>query len=493
MTAPSVMADMGRRDSMSGFSGPSETFGTRFGDDDGDGQISGEELARMQGKAYNPNSTVKQVLRMTEKTMPGDIGHLASTGTAEGQSIWNRMARIIQIRDLDLRILMDAHDRRNRGFVEISTFRRSLCYAFGNQWIDLAMSSKEFDEIVQPYLTRRPERPGEPEACVMWQRFANDVQALADTGKRTKNFLDRLEKVERDEKMRRTLADRYGITEHELRIAQREVVNRLLQYNKSLMSAFRSMDSDHSGVLYREEVLDFIALASGYAQSGDQAYTEGVNIGGVPDAAVDCLLDFVDVDGDGTVDYKELSRVLECEDICAMELPDPTQRGRNIVEEEKFYGSLTGVEVGAGELQFAQSTIKQRILDKAGSITKAFRFVDDDNSGSLTRDEIMLMLDHFNARDGMKVGKRGIKGAKGVTDGAVEVLLDFVDDEGDGRIQYDEFSAMLMAEDVMEMRPENRGKEKKAIYVRPGGGAQIASQIEGARQPGAIDPRDGQY
>ena len=87
---------------------------------------------------------------------------------------------------------------------------RSLCYAFGNQWIDLAMSSKEFDEIVQPYLTRRPERPGEPEACVMWQRFANDVQALADTGKRTKNFLDRLEKVERDEKMRRTLADLYA-------------------------------------------------------------------------------------------------------------------------------------------------------------------------------------------------------------------------------------------------------------------------------------------
>ena len=134
----------------------------------------------------------------------------------------------------------------------------------------------------------------------------------------------------------------------------------------------------------------------------------------------------------------------------------------------------------------------------------------------------MLMLDHFNARDGMKVGKRGIKGKKGVTDGAVEVLLDFVDDEGDGRIQcdhefelcqpsrrcapspltpcapsrcrYDEFAAMLMAEDVLEMRPENRGKPpKKAVYVRPGGGAQIASEVEGARQPGAVDVRDGQY
>ena len=206
---------MGGARGMSTFSGPSRTRppalkGGKLGGERFSVQISGAVAASSSAvKTYNPNSTVKQVLRGL-KTMPGDIGHLASTGTAEGQSIWNRMARIAQIRDLDLRILMDAHDRRNRGYVEISTFRRSLCYAFGNQWIDLAMSSKEFDEIVQPYLTRRPERPGEPEACVMWQRFANDVQALADTGKRTKNFLDRLEKVERDEKMRRTLADRYA-------------------------------------------------------------------------------------------------------------------------------------------------------------------------------------------------------------------------------------------------------------------------------------------
>ena len=185
--------------------------------------------------------------------------------------------------------------------------------------------------------------------------------------------------------MSRTLAERYGITEHQLRIAQREVVNRLLQYNKSLMSAFRSMDADHSGVLLREEVVDFIAAASGYAQIGDQAHTEGVNLGGVPDAAIDALLDFVDRDGDGDVDYKELARVLECEDICAMELPDPAERNRNLVQEEVFTGSLTGVQVGLGELRYAQATIKQRILDKAGSINKAFKFVDEDASGSLVR------------------------------------------------------------------------------------------------------------
>ena len=51
--------------------------------------------------------------------MPGDIGHLGSIGMAEGQSIWNRMAAIIRARRLDVRILMDAHDRRNYGFVDV--------------------------------------------------------------------------------------------------------------------------------------------------------------------------------------------------------------------------------------------------------------------------------------------------------------------------------------------------------------------------------------
>ena len=50
---------------------------------------------------------------------------------------------------------MDAHDRRNRGFVDVPVFRRSLCYAFGNQWIELAMTSKEFDEICLPPPHRR--------------------------------------------------------------------------------------------------------------------------------------------------------------------------------------------------------------------------------------------------------------------------------------------------------------------------------------------------
>ena len=87
-------------------------------------------------------------MTMNEATMPGDIGFMATLGTGEGEHIWNRMAMMIRKHSLDVRLLMDAHDRRNRGFVDVQTFRRSLCYAFGNQWIELGMSTAEFIPII---------------------------------------------------------------------------------------------------------------------------------------------------------------------------------------------------------------------------------------------------------------------------------------------------------------------------------------------------------
>lgn len=165
-----------------------QSLGTRYGDNDGDGNLSREEVDAIEeyvdrDRVYDGDpvamksmlrTTSRQegkkismfVLGMSEKTMPGDVGHLDNVGTGEGKSIWERMCMIINNRSLDLRILMDAHDRRNFGFVSIATFRRSLCYAFGNQWIELSMTSKEFAEICEPYLSRRSSKPGDPEASL---------------------------------------------------------------------------------------------------------------------------------------------------------------------------------------------------------------------------------------------------------------------------------------------------------------------------------------
>ena len=97
------------------------------------------------------------------------------------------MGTIVRARRLDLRLLMDAHDLHNRGFVDEQTFQRSLAYAFGNQWNELGMTTAEFKEVIEPYLTRKPSAMGDPIPYVLWQKFANHVQKIADslgTGKK---------------------------------------------------------------------------------------------------------------------------------------------------------------------------------------------------------------------------------------------------------------------------------------------------------------------
>ena len=79
--------------------------------------------------------------------LPGDNVNLDNEGLGEGMHPYIRMGIIVRARRLDLRILMDAHDLHNRGFVDKNTFQRSLAYAFGNQWNELQLTTAEFDEV----------------------------------------------------------------------------------------------------------------------------------------------------------------------------------------------------------------------------------------------------------------------------------------------------------------------------------------------------------
>ena len=114
-----------------------------------------------------------------------------------------RMAQIIRERSLDLVNLMDdflkrpAYSRmptRNRAFLDVPTFRRALCYAMGDQWTRLAMTTAEFkqlcDEFVRADNTFYDKDKGvdvqgfgQPEPLVLWLPFAYEVQKLADGGK----------------------------------------------------------------------------------------------------------------------------------------------------------------------------------------------------------------------------------------------------------------------------------------------------------------------
>ena len=189
----------------------------------------------------------KQQLVMNESTMPGDIAFMATMGTGEGEHIWNRMAMLIRKHSLDVRLLMDAHDRRNRGFVDVSTFRRSLCYAFGNQWIELAMSSAEFNEICEPYRSRLPRAPGEPDAYIMWQKFASDLQTLANTRRPSQNFLAKLDEIEAKDRLEFDLQEKWGLDVFTLTSALTAIKDRLLTYNTSINKAFQRIDINNNG------------------------------------------------------------------------------------------------------------------------------------------------------------------------------------------------------------------------------------------------------
>jgi len=396
-------------------------------------------------------SVATTVLGMSEKTMPGDIGHLANDGLAEGQSIWDRMAALICNRSLDLRILMDAHDRRNRGFVEVATFRRSLCYAFGNQWIELGMTSKEFDEICAPYLSRRPTATGEPEAYIMWQKFTNDMQEYAEKKRRSTGFLDRLKAVEDRERFNAILSQKYGITDFELRRAQGAIKTRLLGYYKTLSQAFRSIDNDRSNSLTRQEIRDFFAKASQVAQSGPQADTDNVNLGGVSDKAVECLLDFVDADGNDDINYHELIDVLMADDITSLAPGGIPGARKPKPPEDKVRG------VPISKIKKAQRVIRERLNTAAKSITHAFKSVDQDGSGYLSREEVLQMLRTYYILKYVDFYTQEERGD--VDEMQVHALLDFVDSDGDGKIRYMEFARVLAVDDLVGLL---RGQKQKA-------------------------------
>jgi len=373
--------------------------------------------------------------------MPGDFGALDSIGLAEGQGIWDRMAAIIRRQRLDVRILLDAHDRRNAGLVDLDTFRRALCYAFGNNWIELGMTSQEFQQVTKPYMTRNPNNPGEPEGFVFWQKFATDLQTLADRRTHSDNFMAQLAKVEAKEKVEANLLKNYGVSAYELKKTFRtlkEVL--LLRANSSshlVTVAFRNMDRDHTGKIGAKEIRNYLDTA----QRGNSQ---------VDPKVIDCIVDLCDNDGDGEVDYNELSKMILCEDIIELLalVPDKTVQSKQQQADNMVVGYR---RTTAKELQDAQRAIKEKLLIKYKNIATALRMIDTKGDGNLSRDEIKAMLQNLDLLKHVDYHTGAIHGS--ITQAAADTLMDYVDKDGDGKINYNEFTRVLTAENILVMPP----------------------------------------
>jgi len=142
-----------------------------------------------------------------------------------------------------------------------------------------------------------------------------------------------------------------------------------------LKEMFKNMDIDNSGAITFEE------LKSGFARLGSK----------LSEPEIKQLMDAIDVDGNGTIDY----------------------------------------------LEFVTATMHMNRMDKQDRLFTAFQYFDKDNSGYITKEELEQALKNYGMGDQK----------------TIKEIIEEVDIDNDGRIDYDEFVAMM-----------NKGKQDNKRY-----------------------------
>jgi len=201
-----------------------------------------------------------------------------------------------------------------------------------------------------------------------------------------------------------------------------------MSYNPTISAAFSRIDTDRTGTLEREEILKFLA---------DACMGQYVN-----SKTIDAILDCVDADGDGGFNHKELTAVLECEDILTM-VPVKKVKSQKVIDRETVVGQR-GVTVA--QLKAGAQLIGEKLMTKHNNVFNALRDVDEDGSGTLTRDEIKVVLNQFYLIQYVDFYTGQTRGD--LTEEVVETLLDLVDSNNDGTISYQEFANIITTDDM---------------------------------------------
>ena len=224
-----------------------------------------------------------------------------------------------------------------------------------------------------------------------------------------------------------------------------KILKRMLETRFSeLRRAFRLIDEDRSGSCDREELKHML--------------TAMFNIE-IPEKVFDRIIDLADYDGDGQIDFAEFARLATEDDVLNMKKTlqaDVGNWGREDLEaklleidkqkmaeqkraaaqggyaDQGYHPKLRRTGPSLDELRRAHKTIKKAVLARYPDFPTAFKSIDKDGSGTLRRAE----LRRFLAEMVKTVGDRIISG-----------LIDFCDDDGDGKtLSKQEFCKLMSAE-----------------------------------------------
>ena len=200
---------------------------------------------------------------------------------------------------------------------------------------------------------------------------------------------------------------------------------------------------------------------------------------------------------DHDIGFKEFARVMQAADVFKMGALAPRPQDSNPLMEAREASRKAALKylrpgVSQEELRKFQEQVKTKITSKYGkhSFTAAFKWIDADRTGSITRDEFkeavsgrgastpflcqlccrsssaaaqdasilppppLSLLNLTPQRPTTPYASQLHKlNLAGVKEAILDTLCDFIDSSGDGSFGYREFSRVLSAEDVMQMIP----------------------------------------
>jgi len=175
---------------------------------------------------------------------------------------------------------------------------------------------------------------------------------------------------------------------------------------------------------------------------------------------MDRMIDLADFDGDGSINFAEFARIATEDDVLNMKKTlqadvsswgneDPLEKlaelDRQKLAAQKRASATGGYDFDGGyhpklrrtgpgldSMRRGHTTIKRAIKSKYRSVEDAFNAIDKDGSGTLRRSELRRFLQRM---------------VKTIPDRVITGLIDFCDDDGDGKtLSKDEFCKLMNAE-----------------------------------------------
>jgi len=128
-----------------------------------------------------------------------------------------------------------------------------------------------------------------------------------------------------------------------------------------------------------------------------------------------------DINGDGAIEMGELKLVM-------------MQLGQNPAEEDLIEMMKLVDTNGDGEIDFNEflvmMTLRSEERDTEAELRESFKLFDLDGNGTISREELTIIMKHLG---------------QALTDEEINAMIDEVDINRDGEIDFDEFQALMVS------------------------------------------------